>query len=332
VIEYEPAEFPSVRCVESDVAGRRVAAHAIPYSGETGGPPVRFDPLDRTVVLRRTAGRVTVGPARPDAWTRALDRCAAGTVLVGPGSSGEEIRGAYRAAAEGAASTGRGVYLLDPDLPGLPPAPGREYVVLFAWNPAAGHGEAAVLASARARGFSAGALLPIIPGWTDDPAFLGPYLDALTAAGAVCAAPFAASGHAEARRRLVDARARVQPDAADRFFEKVHHCDWTAELRRGTGLFRDEAERRGLATIPPRPIGASEPPANSAAAALLEERAREVEDNEHRSALFHAAARWIDESGRDLAAVVEEGNFAKVFPFGALAAEAEQAFRTARTT
>ena len=48
---------------------------------------------------------------------------------------------------------------------------------------------------------------------------------------------------------------------------------------------------------------------------------------EHRAALLHGAARWIDEAGRDLAPVVREGNFGKVFPFGALIAEAEAAFR-----
>lgn len=130
----------------------------------------------------------------------------------------------------------------------------------------------------------------------------------------------------------MEARTRIEPDSADRFFEKIHHCDWPGAVRGGLRRFRDEASRRGLATIPPRPLGGSEPPGNSAAAARLEERAREAEENEHRFALFHAAARWIDESGRDLTPVVQEGNFGKVFPFGALAAEAEEAFRPGRTT
>lgn len=330
MIEYEPAGLPAVRCLESDVAGRRVAAHAVPYSGEVGGAAARFDPLDRSLAPRRPSGRVSVGPARPAAWARAVERCAAGPVLVGPGSPAEEIRGAYRAAAEGAALAGRGVYLLDPDQPGLPAPSGREYVALFAWNPAGGSTELKALAASLAAGFTAGGLLPIIPGWTADPEFLGRYLDRLAAAGARFAAPLAASDHPDARRRFVEARAAVEPEAADRFFEKVHHCDWADEVRRGSGLFRDEAGRRGLATIPPRPVGAAEPAANSAAAARLEERALEVEDNEHRAALFYAAARWIDESGRDLAPVVEEGNFARVFPFRALAAEAEAAFRAGR--
>ena len=36
--------------------------------------------------------------------------------------------------------------------------------------------------------------------------------------------------------------------------------------------------------------------------------------DEHRVSLLYAAARWIDESGRDLDPVVREGNFRKVFP------------------
>lgn len=332
MIEYESFGIALVRCVESDVAGRRVAAHAFPYSGEAGGAAVRFDPLERSIVLRRTSGRVAVGPARAEAWVRALERCAAGPVLVGPGSPVEEIRGAYRAAAEGAAVAGRPVYLLDPDSPGLPARSGRSYVALFAWNPVGGHADPPALADALERGFSAGGLLPIVPGWTDEPAFLERYFDGLRRAGAGFAAPVAALGLPDARRRFVEARTRIEPDSADRFFERVHHCDWPAAIRKGLSLFREEAGRRGLATMPPRPVGASEPPGNSAAAARLEERAREVEENEHQSALFHAAARWIDEAGRDLTPVVEEGNFGKVFPFGALAAEAEEAFRPGRTT
>lgn len=330
MIEYQ-ASAAVVRGTLSDVGGRRIAAHAVPYSGEAGGAAERFDPLARGFVVRRASGRVAVGPARPEPWAAAAERCPAGPLLVGPGSPVEEIRGAYRAAAEGAAAAGRPVYLLDPDPSGLPARPGPAHVALFAWEPGGSGPVPAPLEAALRGGFRAGGLLPIVPGWTDDPAFLEPYLDGLSAAGAGFAAPVAASGEADARRRLVEARARVDPAAADRFFEKVHHCDWAAEVRAGLDLFRREAARRGLGTMPPRPLGANEPPGNSAAAARLEERAREEEENEHRAALFHAAARWIDESGRDLTRVVLEGNFAKVFPFGALAAEAEEAFRAAET-
>ena len=66
---------------------------------------------------------------------------------------------------------------------------------------------------------------------------------------------------------------------------------------------------------------------NSAATGRLEEMAQESGRDEHRAALLYAAARWIDESGRDLSLVVREGNFRTVFPFGSLAQEAEAVFR-----
>ena len=325
MIEYFEAA-PSVRCFESDLAGRRVAAHVAPYSGQAGETPFRFDPLERRLVPRRPSGRISVGPADSDAWVRSISRCAAGPVLVGPGSAAEEIRGAQNAAAEGAARAGRGLYLLDPD-PAVAPSVERDAVVaVVCWAP----GDAGLsrrLAAPLAAGFPAGALLPIIPGWTDEPEFLDVWLEHVAGAGAQFAAAIPAVDGGEERRILVEARTLVEPGAADEFFEKVHHGDWTAGSREGLRRFRQAAAGRGMPAIPPRPIGVGEPPGNSAAAAQLEERAVEAEDDEHRFALLHAAARWIDESTRDLASVVREGNFGKVFPFGALAAEAEAAFR-----
>jgi hypothetical protein len=325
VIEYENSMSPSVRARESEIGGRRIAVQAIPYSGEIGLPPFRFDPVERRFLERRASGRVAVGPADPEAWARGVARCPGGPVVVGPGSAVEEIRGAYEAASEGVARAGRPVYLLDP--PVLPARPGGAFVALFTWAPAPGPGDAAPIAAARAAGLEAGGLLPIVPGWTDAPEFLDAYLEILSAAGATFAAPVAASGDGESRRVLVEARALGDPTSADSFFEKVHHSDWAAGLEAAIRRFRSEAERRGLAALPPRPLGQGEPAGNSAAAARLEERAQESAADEHRAALYYAAARWIDESGRDLALVVREGNFRKVFPFGSLTQEAEAAFR-----
>jgi hypothetical protein len=328
MIEYEETPGATVRCVESDVAGRRVAGHATPYSGEAAaGSPFRFDPLERRLVARRASGRVAVGPPDAAVWSRAFSRCPPGPVVVGPGSPVEEIRGSYAAAAEGAAASGRGVYLLDPEPAGLPAATPRVFVALCVWAPGADREILRRLSSSRAAGIPAGALLPVLPGWTDGPDFLDVWFARVTAAGAQFAAAVPAAGGGDERRTLVEARAQLDPSSTDAFFEKVHHGDWEGAVRAGLRQFRDEARRRGMRAMPPRPIGAGEPASNSAAAAHLEERAVELEDDEHRSALLHAAARWIDESGRDLAPVVREGNFGKVFPFGALAAEAEAAFR-----
>lgn len=330
MIEYVDAPDASVRSIESDVAGRRVAAHAAPYGREAGGPPFRFDPLERRLVARRASGRVAVGPADPGAWARAFSRCPAGPVLVGPGSAAEEIRGAGAAAAEGAVRSGRGVYLLDPDPAAIPVERRRAFTAVFSWTP--GEDDLAErLAPALAAGIPAGALLPIVPGWTDDAAFLERWWTHVAASGAGFAAAVPATGGGDERRLFVEARSQVDPASADSFFEKVHHSDWASALREGLRRFRAEAARRGLLAIPPRPVGAGEPPGNSAAAARLEEWAVTQENDEHRAALLHAAARWIDESGRDLAPVVREGNFGKVFPFGALAAEAEAAFRDERS-
>ena len=329
MIEYVAAPEPAVRPLEADVAGRRVAAHAAPYGGEVGSPAFRFDPLQRRLVVRRGSGRVTVGPAAPEAWAHAFSRCPAGPVLVGPGSPAEEVRGAGLAAAEGAVLAGRGVYLLDPDPAGVPSARGSSFTAIVCWSPG-GDDVLERLAPLLAAGVPAGALLPIIPGWTDESRFLKQWWARVEDAGALFAAAISATGDGDERRLLVEARARVDPASADSFFEKAHHSDWPSAVREGIRLFRAEAARRGLPAIPPRPIGAGEPPGNSAAAGWLEERAVTVEEDEHRAALLHGAARWIDEAGRDLGPVVREGNFGKVFPFGALTAEAEAAFRVER--
>jgi hypothetical protein len=325
VIEYENSSAPSVRPRETEVAGRRIAVQAIPYSGEAGPPLFRFDPVERRFLGRRPSGRVSVGPSEPEAWARALARCTAGPVVVGPPSQVEEIRGAYAAAAEGAARAGRPVYLLDP--PPLPALAGPAYVALCTWSPTDGARDGGRIASARDAGLVAGGILPMVPGWTDAPEFLVAYLDDIASAGASFAAPVPASGDGESRRVLVDARSLADPGSTDQFFERVHHSDWAAGQEQAILRFRSEASRRGLPTLPPRPLGSGEPAGNSAAAARLEERAQESGGDEHRAALLYAAARWIDESGRDLVPVVREGNFRKVFPFGSLVQEAEAAFR-----
>jgi hypothetical protein len=329
MIEYEESPGATVRCVEWDVAGRRVAAHATPYPGEAAAA-FRFDPLERRLVARRASGRVAVGPPAAAEWSRAFSRCPPGPAAVGPGSSVEEIRGAYAAAAEGAAASGRGVYLLDPEPAGLPARGSRGFVAVCVWAPLGEDDMSRRLSSALAAGIPAGALLPVLPGWTDEPDFLDGWFARAAALGAQFVAAVPSAGGGQERRILVEARGELDPSSADAFFERVHHGDWEGAVRAGLRRFRDEARRRRIPVMPPRPIGPGEPPANSAAAARLEERAIELEGDEHRSAMLHAAIRWIDESGRDLAPVVREGNFGKVFPFGALAAEAEAAFHEER--
>ncbi len=104
--------------------------------------------------------------------------------------------------------------------------------------------------------------------------------------------------------------------------------------RRGSRILSGESGRRpaerGLASLPPRPVGAREAAANAAASARLEELAELSGAGDHRVALLHAAVRFIDESGRDLASVEREGNFGRIFPFGEeIAKEAAAALREA---
>jgi hypothetical protein len=326
MIVYESAPEPLVRAGELDLAGRRVAARATPYAGEIGAPRWRFDPIARRFVGRPQEGIVAAGPSDPESWRAALLRAPAGAVLVGPDDAAEPVRGAYRAAAQGAALAGRGVYLLDPAAATLPEESLSDFVALFAMLPRSPIPEALELAARR--GLTAGVLFPLIPGWTAEPEELEATLEEAAQAGARFAAGVSPAEDGQARRSLVEARAAIEPDAPEDFFERIHHADWSGALARAQLSLAQACARRGIASLPPRPIGPGEPRANAAAAGHLEEKAEELSArDEHRASLLHAAARWIDEFGRDLTPILEEGNFRKIFPFGEeLAREAEEAF------
>lgn len=328
MILFEEAVAPAVKAGEFDLCGRRVAVRAIAYSADAAPPSFRFDALERRFVAGRRGATVAAGPADPQAWREALGRLAAGAVAVERCSSAEAVRGAYRAAAEGALAAGRGVYLLDPDQDALPPKAGPAVVVVASWRPGP---LPPILAKAAASGFSSGLALPVIPGWTAEASFYEPLLDAAAAHGAVFVAPLSPASDGEARRLAVEARADEDPSTTDSFFERVHHAGWGDDVPKALAAMREAVVRRGLRTLPARPRGEGEPAANSSAAAGLEERAALPAAGEHLQALLHGAVRWIEESGRDLSAVVREGNFRKVFPFGPEAAqEVEAALRGQR--
>ena len=326
MIVFEDGE-PLVRIGEAEIAGRRIAARALPYVGEVGAPAFRFDPVERSVVLRAGSGRIETGPAHPESWRRAFARAPAGPVLIGPAPPAEAVRGAARAAAEGAGGAGRGVYLLDPVPEALPDLAGNRYVALFCGIP-----DEVLLAnlSAAALRMSAGLLLPVIPGWTAEESSLEAAVERSLEAGARFVAGIALDGGGESRRRVVQARGGIDPAGEEGFFHRVHHGDWAGDTQRALTSLRRAAAARGVPARPPRPRGDFEPPANAAAAARLEEMAEEDAAGEHQAALLRASVRWIDELGRDLRPVVAEGNFRKVFPFGAeIAADVEQALRAA---
>ena len=329
MIVFEPAAAPTARAAEEEIGGRRIAGRLLPYGGEAGARAFRFDPLARRFVGRRPDATVTVGPADPELWRAAVAKIPPGAILIGPGSVAEDVRGAYGAAAECAISAGRAVFLLDPEPAGIPDS-GTGTVVLCCFSPG-GREAFPHLASAAARGMTCGVLFPLIPGWTAEPDAIEELLSEASAAGARSATPILPEADGESRRAIVEARSSAAPEAPDGFFERIHHGEWATRMVGRLAEIRERCAAHGLAVLPPRPVGRRESPRNAAASARLEERAELDAPDEHRAALLRAAARWIDESGRDLAAVCREGNFRRVFPFdGDVAREAEAALRGER--
>jgi hypothetical protein len=329
MIVFRPAPAPIARPGEAEIGGRRIAGRLLPYGGEAGAETLRFDPLERRFVRRRPGATVAVGPANPEAWRRAAARLPPGPVLVGPGSVAEEVRGAYRAAAEGALSAGRAVFLLDPGPDGIPEC-GAEVVVLCSFAPR-GTASFPRLAAAGSRGPARGVLFPLVPGWTAEPDALEALLSEAAAGGARFATPLVPETDGESRRAILEARSEAGGDVPEGFFERIHHGEWARPLSARLPEIRERCAAHGLAVLPPRPIGRHEPPGNAVASARLEERAELGSFDEHRAALLRAAVHWIDESGRDLAAVAREGNFRRIFPFdGEIAEVAETGLREAR--
>jgi hypothetical protein len=232
------------------------------------------------------------------------------------------VRGSFRAAAEGAAASGRAVYLYDPDAEGLPEKPSPVFVAVFVLLPDVAAATRR-LAAAAGRGFVAGALVPLVSGWTDSSEWIERAVAEAASAGARFVAPLWPVSDPAARRRIVEARTAIEPEAADSFFDRVHHGSALSADESARDILVDACKRFGVVSWPERARSASEPAANALAARRLEEKAAESRD-EHRAALLHAAARWIDELGRDVSVIFRDGNLRKIFPFGAdIAGEAE---------
>jgi hypothetical protein len=184
--------------------------------------------------------------------------------------------------------------------------------------------------AAREKRIGAGCVLPLVAGWTALPGFVSEAARRAAAAGAEFLAGVALHDDGLARRTAHEAAAAASPEAADALFEGIHHGGSPRETREALELLREACAREGIASAPPRPVGSREPVSNAAAAARLEEMAGEAAGDEHRAALIHAAARWLDEMGRDLAPIAREGNLSKVFPFGAeLARDVQEALLAA---
>ena len=329
MIVYEAAPAPVARAGEAIVAGRRVAGRLFPYGADAGAAALRFDPVDHRFVFRKTDAAVAAGPCDPAAWAEALSRIPSGPVLIGPCAPAEAVRGSCRAAAEAGLEAGRPVYLLDPESAAVPPKAPGSAVALCSWRPGRAEASFPGLALARSAGLACAAVFPLLPGWTAEPEFLEALMVAAKEGGAASVTALVPAADGEGRRGIVEARLGVEPSGGDGFFELVHHGDWFSRMADRLAEARAAAARHGLASLPPRPGGRQGLAGNASAAARLEELAERLESDEHRAALLYGAVRWIDDSRRDLAAVAREGNFRKVFPFGAdIAAEAEAALRS----
>jgi len=322
MIVYEQGN-PIVWAGESEIGGRRIAARVVPYEGQIGPSGFRFDPIPPNVLVREAAETVAAGPSDAEPWRAAILRSPAGPVLVGPGGPAEPVRGAFAAAAEGARSAGRAVYLLDPAPESLPNPPDDPFVAIFCGLPEASLWSRIEESASHVR---CGLVLPILPGWTAEPDRLRESVDRAVRAGACFVTGLLLPDDGETRRRVVAVRGLVEPGSEEAYFDRVHHGDWSGESVRAADRLDAETRRRGLAVRPPRPSGEGEPAGNAAASARLEELADAEEANEHRAALLRAAVRWLDERSRDLTPVVAEGNFRKIFPFGSdIAPEVERA-------
>ena len=325
MILYERSATPSTRAGEFDLAGRRVAVRGFPYTGEVGTPPFRFDPVARRFLARRQDGTILAGPDAVETWRRAFARGPAGPALIGPAGSEEDIWGAYHAAAQGAREAGRAVYLLDPPPAGIPRDAAGEFAALFVWI--TGRENPPSVSAASSRGIAAGYVLPLLPGWTAARDVAEEAVRRAAAAGGSFLAPVLPSEEGDARRSIVEAASALGGGTGEDLFDRVHHEDFGEALGTALAALSEACSRQGLAAFLPRPAGRGEPPGNAAAAGRLEEKAQDSWKDEHGAALLRAAARWIEEFGRDLVPIVREGNLRKVFPFGAdLAEEVEQAF------
>lgn len=332
MILFERAATAAVRPGEWEIAGRRAAARLLPYVGDVRGS-LRFDPLELRFRPPRAEARVLAGPSDASAWSEQIRGLPRGPLLIGPGveEGPEAVHGSYGAAIAGAAALGLGAYLLDPPrgVAGLSASPAGLQIVVVSWSPSEDWEIA--LADVAATGVAAGVVLPLIPGWTAAETELTQIVERAAGAGASFVAGVFPADDGDARRLTVEARAQQDPKAADELFELLHHRGGLRELPDAARRLAEQAGRRGLSPLPSRPRASGEAAGNAAAADALEHRALENALQEHLSASFLAAARWVDECGRDLSAIAREGNFRRVFPFdGEVAAAAEAALGVSR--
>jgi hypothetical protein len=309
MIHFRPPGRALVRRGEfNPVPGVRARTRAVAYPGFE---PAGADPWSGA--YRRGGGGqiVSPGPGSVREWTEALRGACAGEVLVGPIPRAEPVYGAGEAAVAAARSSGRGVVAVD-GLAALRSAEsGADVVAAEIWRTGSEARLWHTLREASGR-FVVGVGLPVLPGWTDDPAFLQNLLRSAREAGCAFVAPIEVAGDGASRAAIHEDFSTRAPERADAFFDLVHHGVWAERVAAARQTIAREIGRAGLRVRSPLPRGRGSHRANVAAREALERRADS--EPEPLASRMRRAARIVEDLGRDLADLSREGNARLVFP------------------
>ena len=302
MIVYEGAPGPTVRRGEvAPFPGARSRTRAVPYAGFDGDGA---DPWKARYRRERGVVPVAAGPRDVSAWAEALAAAPAGRVLVGTAAPAEPVYTASGAAVAAARALGRGVVLVEAPESETEAEPGPDLARVVVWSADPGFWEA----FARRRS-PAGVAVPLIPDWTASDEGVEAILASARAAGAAFLVSFELDAGDGATRAAIHADfAALRPDAADAFFDAIHHRPWTGAVRRGRERFR--AGR--LPWRVPAVAGTSDFAGNVRLVEAFES-AADSED-EPLASRFLAAARRIEDLGRDVEDVARRGNLRLLWP------------------
>jgi hypothetical protein len=152
----------------------------------------------------------------------------------------------------------------------------------------------------------------VIPGWTGTPEFLERTAASARAAGARFLAPFELGGDGPSRAAIHSAYAALEPRDADAFFDAIHHRDWSRGTRESVGHLRRAAADAGLPARVPAIAGAAEFSGNARLIEAIEIAAETA--GEPRASDLLAAARRLEDLGRDVEEIARDGNLRLLFP------------------
>jgi hypothetical protein len=253
----------------------------------------------------------TAGPSEIDAWSEGLLHVSPGKILVGTIAESESVYGAGAAAVEAARRRGHAIVWIETAAAegGAVPA-GGDLARVVLWDPAL---EPTPFWEAfERRPPPSGVALPLIPGWTAEEEFLTGFFASALAARAMFAVPFEISADGPSRAAIHSDFARLHPDSADSFFHAIHHKDWDSGVAKARDRFRALSQSTELSSRVPTIFGRSDFEANVRVVDALEREA-DAADEPLASRLL-AAARRLEDLGRDLTEIGREGNIRLLWP------------------